>query len=322
MSKSDKRFNLDPNTLTYHSIPSKQGIAIKNIIWIILSSLAFGVVFIMIILKFFPSPEEKKLQYELSVLEKNYQEIHKNLDRSLLIYESLLEKEQELNKLTFDIVEEDIQPSSTFWENTDIYSSNFNFTELLNLTSTNIKNISVLAKELPLKIIMLFDLAYGKQIFSNHVPSILPIEKENMILVSGYGERIHPMFKTLRMHNGIDFAARQGTPIVATANGTVIATPRIIEGLGNTVAIDHGFGYISIYGCLLKSDVKRGQKVNRGQVIGSIGKSGIASGPHLHYEVWLENKPVNPINYIYLSITPIEFRELIEKASKKNQSMS
>jgi len=322
MNNSNEQFKLDPKTLTYQSIPSKRRISVKNIIWIILSALAFGVVFIMIILRFFPSPEEKKLQYELSVLEKNYQEIHKKLDRSLLLYESLLEKEQELNKLTFDIAEEDIEFIDIFKETTDIYSSDFNFSELLDITSKNIKNISAITKELPIKIMMLFDLAYGKQIFSKYVPSILPIEKENMILVSGYGERIHPMFKTLRMHNGIDFAARQGIPVMATGNGTVIITPRVIEGLGNTVAIDHGFGYISIYGCLLKSEVKRGQKVSRGQVIGSVGKSGIASGPHLHYEVWFQNKSIDPINYFFLSLNPIEFLEFIERASKKNQSMS
>ncbi len=322
MSNTKKRYKLDTKTLTYHKVSDKERIILKNLIWIFLTTLTFGVVFIIAILKFFPPPEEKKLEYELSVLEKNYQEVNKKLDRSILIYETLLEKEQELNKLTFEMEEENVEILEKHWEFADIYSTDFNFSDLLESTAQNIKKISTLSKELPIKIMMLFDLAYGKQVFSNHVPAILPIERDNMILVSGYGERIHPIFKTLRMHNGVDFAARQGTDVAATGNGTVINTPKSIEGLGNTVTIDHGFGYISIYGCLLKSDVRRGQKVSRGQVIGSVGKSGMASGPHLHYEVWYQNKAINPIKHIFMSVSPMEFQKLLERASKKNQSMS
>jgi murein DD-endopeptidase MepM/ murein hydrolase activator NlpD len=314
-----KKIRFNPETLNYEPVKKTGQIKLKSIIWILLSAIAFGFVIILITTYFFPTGQEKQLKKELSILEKNYRDLNQKLDKSVQQYQQLYDKEQEISKLTFDTENEDL---ISLIEELQSLSPDFNFKTLLDSTNQKISNSSEISIELIRKIKILLDLAYSKQVFANNVPAILPIEKGNFVLISGMGERIHPIFKTLRPHSGVDLAARQGTAVVATGNGIVIRPPASLEGLGNIVAIDHGFGYISIYAALLKSDVRPGNRVVRGQTIGSVGRSGITSGPHLHYEVWKNNKAVNPVNYFFLSINPLEFKEFQRKAAVRNQSMS
>lgn len=313
------KITFNPETLNFETVKKTAHFKLKNIIWILLSAIAFGFVIILTVTYFFPTGKEKQLKSELSILENNYRELNQKLDKSIYQYQALYEKEKEISKLTF---ETETDAFSSLIEELKSLSPDFNFKTLLDSTNKKITNSSEITIELIRKIKILLDLAYSKQVFANNVPAILPIEKDNFVLVSGMGERIHPIFKTLRPHSGVDLAARQGTQVVATGNGIVIRPPASLEGLGNIVAIDHGFGYISIYAALLKSDVRPGNRVVRGQTIGSVGRSGITSGPHLHYEVWKNNKAVNPVNYFFLSINPLEFKEFQRKAAVRNQSMS
>lgn len=313
------KYKLNPETLTYEKIGSDSAIKWKNALWVVLSGIGFGFLFIIMTAYLFPSPHKRQMRNDLNVLEKNYDELNLKLEQSIVMYESLLEKEKQLQQLTF---EAEIMELQNIAEEMKMYSPDFDFGALLNITNSKISNASKSGDNLISKIETLLDIAYGKQMFISSVPSSLPLKKGEFVIVSGFGERIHPMFKTMRQHNGIDMAARQGTPVIATGNGKVVSPPSDLDGLGNIVAIDHGFGYISIYACLLKSEVKPGAVISRGQVIGSVGRSGIASGPHLHYEIRKDGKPINPVNYFFLSLTPIEFDEYIKKASVKNQSMS
>jgi murein DD-endopeptidase MepM/ murein hydrolase activator NlpD len=113
----------------------------------------------------------------------------------------------------------------------------------------------------------------------------------------GFGMMDDPFTGYKRFHHGIDIANHAGTPVVATANGVV--TNAMYDGdLGNLVTIDHGFGYVTRYGHMSKMEVKRGQQVQRGQIIGRVGNTGRSTGPHLHYEVWRNGKFVNPRDFI------------------------
>lgn len=314
-----KKLSFNPETLSYEPIKKTRYIRLKSIIWILLSAIAFGFVIILITTYFFPTGKEKQLKEELAILDKNYKELNQKLEKSIQIYQSLYEKEQEISKLTFDTENEELV---FLLEELKRLNPDFNFKSLLDSTNKKITSSFEISTALITKIKVLLDLAYSKQVFANNVPAIFPIERGNFVLVSGMGERIHPIFKTLRPHDGVDLASRQGTAVVATGDGIVIRPPTSLEGLGNIVAIDHGFGYISIYAALLKSDVRPGNRVTRGQIIGSVGRSGITSGPHLHYEVWKNNKPVNPVNYFFLSLSPLEFIEFQKRAAVRNQSMS
>jgi murein DD-endopeptidase MepM/ murein hydrolase activator NlpD len=123
------------------------------------------------------------------------------------------------------------------------------------------------------------------------------------------------------MHAGIDFSAPQGTPIYATGAGTVSLVKTTFSGLGKHIEIDHGFGHKTKYGHMSEFNVKQGQKVKRGEIIGYVGSTGKSTGPHVHYEVIKNGKKVDPIHYFYQDITPDEYEVLVQLASIENQSL-
>ena len=155
------------------------------------------------------------------------------------------------------------------------------------------------------------------------IPAILPIslkDKNTRIVSSSYGYRMHPIYKTKKFHAGMDFTGAIGTPIYATGNGTVIAN-QFDKGYGRHVIIDHGFNYKTVYAHMDKALVKKGQKVKRGDIIGYIGNTGLSTGPHLHYEVRKNDKPLDPVNFYYNDLTPDEYAAFVEAANNTGQSM-
>ncbi len=134
--------------------------------------------------------------------------------------------------------------------------------------------------------------------------------------------RMHPVYKTMRMHHGVDFTAPTGTPIYATGSGVVIRSERNRHGYGLMVEIDHGYGYKTRYAHMSSIEVREGQKVKRGEIIGRVGDTGTSTAPHLHYEVHRNGRTVNPVPYFYNDLTPEEFEIIIERASRVNQSLS
>jgi murein DD-endopeptidase MepM/ murein hydrolase activator NlpD len=153
------------------------------------------------------------------------------------------------------------------------------------------------------------------------IPAIQPIENRDLTLIaSGFGHRIHPIYKILKMHSGLDFSAPVGTPVRATGDGVVETVTRTARGLGNRILIDHGNGYKTLYACMDELNVRRGQQVKRGEQIGTVGDTGLSAAPHLHYEVHLNGEPVNPINYFFLELTPADYDRLILISIMSGQS--
>jgi len=129
-------------------------------------------------------------------------------------------------------------------------------------------------------------------------PSIRPVQSPESWISSSFSRsRFHPVLLVNRPHPGMDISARVGTPFLATGDGTVrFAGTRV--GYGKTIEIDHGYGYVTRYAHAAAINVKRGQRVRRGEVIGEIGKTGLATAPHLHYEVLVDDRPANPRAYL------------------------
>ena len=156
------------------------------------------------------------------------------------------------------------------------------------------------------------------------IPAIKPVRsdklKRNIRSLSGFGMRMHPIFKRRKMHTGIDFTAPQGVAIHATGNGKIHSIKRIKNGYGTHVIIDHGYGYKTLYAHMSAVDVKKGQKVTRGQVIGKIGNTGTSTAAHLHYEVIYQGKKVNPIHYCMDGLSDTEYQQLVNMAATPNQS--
>lgn len=144
------------------------------------------------------------------------------------------------------------------------------------------------------------------------IPSIQPIAVKDLIRYgSPFGYRFHPILHIYRMHAGVDLTAKEGTPIHATGQGRVIEAG-VQSGYGNVIKIDHGYGYTTVYAHMSKIAAKRGQKVNRGDVIGYVGCTGLSTSPHCHYEVRLHGKPIEPMNFYKVDMTEDEYQTFLE----------
>ncbi len=165
-------------------------------------------------------------------------------------------------------------------------------------------------------------LAKNKEEWLRAMPAIQPVSNKQLKrLSSGFGYRIDPIHKVRRPHNGIDFSLPKGTPVYATADGVVKVVKSSFTGYGKRLDIDHGFGYKTRYAHLDMFNVKKGQKVKRGDLIGFSGNSGKSTAPHLHYEVHKDGKAINPVYYFSRDLTDEEFEEILRLASKENQAL-
>lgn len=167
-------------------------------------------------------------------------------------------------------------------------------------------------------------LSQQKDLLMRAMPIIMPVDRRRISIRSGFGWRRDPFTKGYRFHQGLDLAGRIGTPIYATADGLVLDpyANSSMSGYGKVVVINHGFGYQTLYGHLSKIIVKPGDKVKRGQIIGHMGSTGRSKGPHLHYEIHYKGTPVNPINYLYFSLSPDEYQDIINEAEKNKEALS
>jgi len=167
-------------------------------------------------------------------------------------------------------------------------------------------------------------MAIEKEKMLASIPSIKPVNPgklaRNVKVLSGFGMRIHPIQKIRKMHYGIDFTAAKGTPIVATGDGVVERVQNAKGGYGKNVTINHGYQYKTLYAHMNVMNVKVGQKVKKGEVIGEVGNTGSSTAPHCHYEVFHKGKKINPIHYCLDGLTPEEFNELVELSATANQS--
>ncbi len=154
------------------------------------------------------------------------------------------------------------------------------------------------------------------------IPAIQPVtNKELTRLASGFGRRIDPIYKVRRMHYGVDFSAPRGTPIYSTGDGVVKKVKTNYGGYGKEILVDHGYGYVTRYAHLSEFNVKKGQKIKRGECIGYIGSTGKSTAPHLHYEVIKDKRKVNPVHYFYNDLNEEEYQKILELSSIENQSL-
>ena len=153
-----------------------------------------------------------------------------------------------------------------------------------------------------------------------HIPSVMPINIADYTMSSGYGYREDPLYGSSKFHAGLDFAAAQGTPVFATADGKIGSAERKPD-YGNCIDIDHGYNYLTRYAHLSEVFVKPGQEVKRGQLIGRVGSTGKSTGPHLHYEVRFKDEPQNPVNYYFMDLTPEQYDEMIQLAENAGHVM-
>lgn len=277
--------------------------------------------------KYFPSPQEKALEREIRQMEYHYSSLNSDYENLAAQLEKIHIKDAEVHRLIFGIDPLD----DAIWEGgvggVDRYQDLKNYQESGELMVESLTNADKIKRKLDLQIKSLdtlYQLAIQKEERLASIPSIKPIRedalKRKIRNLSGYGIRLHPVHKVKKLHTGIDFTAPRGTPIRATGKGTVVRVESKRSGYGKSVIIDHGYGYKTLYAHMKVVDVKKGDKVIKGQKIGEVGSTGTSTAPHLHYEVRINGKAVNPIDYCLDGLSPEEYKELVEKASVENQS--
>ncbi len=271
-----------------------------------------------------PSSEAYQLRTELDAKDMEFQKLNDRLTKISTVLVDMQQRDDDIYRVIFETDPIPLATRKAGYGGSDRYEElkKFNNSQLVVATA---KKLDMLSRQMYVQsksFDELFTLAKKKTTMLAHTPAIIPIKNGSKRIVSGFGYRIHPIYKTKRMHTGIDIAMKRGTPVYATADG-IIAEPKSgLSGYGITVLINHQYGYETLYAHLSKRTVKAGQKVKRGDLIGYVGSTGVSAGSHLHYEVWKKGEKVNPVHYFYNDLSPKEFEEVIEVASRFNQCLS
>lgn len=283
--------------------------------------IAFG--YWVIYAAFFDSPKEKALEREIEQLTVQYELIHREMSSIEKVLEGLQRTDDNLYRTIFE--SEPVASSMrdggvggmNRYESLQGYSNSKLVIETANRLDQIRKRVYVQSRSFD----ELIDLAMSKEEMLRSVPAIIPISNKDLTrTASGYGWRIHPIYKISKFHNGMDFTAPEGTDVYATGNGTVVKVQSSARGLGKHVVIDHGFGYESLYAHLSNFNVRVGQRVQRGDVIGYVGNTGLSVASHLHYEIKLNNVNVDPVNYYFEDLTALEYEKMVELSAKTGQS--
>ncbi len=292
-----------------------------------LGFLAMATVFASIIVlfayNFFDSPKEKQLKRDLEETTLQLEILKQRTYQVETVLKDIQERDNTIYRVIFEADPIPGTVREAGYGGIDRYnklSDYYNADLLVDVT----KRIDKLSKQLYVQsksFDEVFDLVKNKSAMLASIPAIQPVANKDLKhMASGYGWRIHPIYKTEKFHSGMDFTAPVGTPIHATGNGVVEKVEFDGRGLGNNTIINHGYGYESVYGHMSKIIVRPGQKIVRGDLIGYVGSTGSSTGPHLHYEVRKNGEPLNPVNFYYNDLTPEEYAKMLEMSAQAGQS--
>ena len=280
--------------------------------WYLIGGVCIGIVFFLIFFYFFPSPRESQLKQQNRNLEAQLQVLNKQVDQMQIVLKDFEQRDENLYRVLFGA--EPIPLAVRANRRIAYYDSIARMTNS-QLASDLTMKIDLLAKETYIQAKSydeLLELAKTQEVRMENLPAIQPVlNKDLKRTASGYGMRIDPVYHVRRFHAGMDFSAPVGTDVFATGNAKVVFTGWK-QGYGNTVELDHGFGYTTLYAHLYKIIVRKGQNVKRGDVIALVGNTGKSTGPHLHYEVRYQDKPVDPRNFYFYDLTPEQYDQMIQ----------
>jgi len=318
------KYYYDSETLSYRKIERKKRKTIQYASLFILGSALFGLLFVFLASQFVESPRERALKRELTNLQLHFDILDKHVDEAFAALENVEERDNAIYRLYFEANPIPEAQRRAGFGGVNRYKKYEGYDNSKLIIESN-KRLDVLQKAIVVQSKSLDEiavLAADKEKFLSAIPAIQPVKNEDLKrMASGYGYRTDPFTKVRKFHFGMDFTAPRGTPIYATGDGVVIRADNKSTGYGNHIRIDHGYGYVSLYGHLYKYNVKANQKVKRGDLIGYVGSTGRSEAPHLHYEVFKDDDRINPINFYYGNLTAEEYALLLEKASLENQSL-
>lgn len=307
----------NPKTRTYDRVyPTvrQRALSIARRLFV---GMGLGAASFIILLLIFGSPSEKELRIENSRLLAQYNVLSHRLDEALGVMSDIQQRDDNLYRvmLQADPIADPVRKAG--------YGGTNRYEELMDMANADLvvnttQKMDMLDRQLYIQS-QSFDevvaLCKEHDDMLKCIPAIQPVSNKDLKkTASGYGVRIDPIYKTTKFHEGMDFSANIGTPIYATGNGTVTKAGWQ-SGYGRVVIINHGYGYETLYAHMNKINVRVGQKVTRGEVIGEVGNTGKSTGPHLHYEVHVKGRVVNPVNYYFMDLNAEDYDRMIQIAT-------
>ncbi len=317
------KYFYNTNTLRYEKLETPLRVKLLRVLGFISAAIVTAIIIVSIAYRYFPSANErrlmqdneqlqeqfmvleertKKLQQQMGELEKRDNEVYRTIFEAAPVPDSVRAKEIEQQKEL-----QQVMAMNNYQLQTSIVKSIGNLVSRMTYQDKSYNEITGFIK--------------NKQQLLACTPAIQPVSNSDLKrIASGFGSRIDPVYKTVKFHAGLDFAAPQGTPIYSTANGVVKSAGNQGTGYGNHVVINHGYGYETLYGHMFKIKVRAGQQVKRGEIIGWVGSTGKSTGPHCHYEVHKNGTPIDPVYFFYNDLTPEQYDRLLKIAAASNQS--
>ena len=323
---SKVKYYYDSETLSYKKIERKKGRRFGIVLFSIFGSFLAGFLLLVVYLNIpqIETPKEKALKRELQNMQLQYGLLNKKMNQIQNVLGNIEDRDNNIYRLYFEAnpIPEETRKAGFGGINRYKDLEGFDNSKLIIETS---KRMDILTKQLVVQsksLDEIANLAKEKESLLSAVPAIQPVKNEDLSrIASGYGWRTDPFTKVRKFHHGMDFSAPRGTPVYATGNGRIKRADNRSTGYGNHIRIDHGYGYTSLYAHLYKYNVRVGQRVQRGDIIGYVGSTGRSQGPHLHYEIFKDDNRINPINFYYGHLSPEEFDKVLEKAQQENQSL-
>lgn len=317
------KYYYNTHTLRYEKLEVPLRVKLLRVFAFIATALVTSAIISYFAFQFVGSPGEKLLRAENERLRDRYQQLNgrvRNLQQQMAeleardndVYRSIFEAEPIPDSARAQAIErqKEIARVESIEDDELVFAVYKSLDELGNRISVQKASYNELE-----------NLINNKEKLLAATPAIQPVSNEGLKrIASGFGIRIDPIYKTVKMHAGLDFSAPQGTPIYATADGTVRTASYSDVGYGNHVVINHGYGYQTLYAHMVRVKARSGQKIKRGEVIGYVGSTGKSTGPHLHYEVHKNGQKLDPVYFFYNDLSPQQFNEILQRAKASNQS--
>ncbi len=318
------KYYYNTHTLRFEKLEKPLRVRLLQVFGFIAASIVTGIIIFAIAFQYIDSPKEKLLRQQNEDLKEGYAVIEERIKQLELKMGEITNRDNTVYRSIFeaDPIADSARVKDMEQKKEVQLVQRMGSTNLVNTIIDQLNNLSLRIAYQDKSFNELIEMVNNKAKLLAAIPAIQPISNKQLSrIASGFGFRIDPIYKTRKSHMGLDFAAPSGTPIYATADGIVKFSGFSTGGYGNHVIINHGFGYETLYGHMVRVGATQGQQVKRGQVIGYVGSTGKSTGPHLHYEVHKSGVQLDPINFFYNDLTPAQFDRLLKMAAANNQSL-
>jgi len=317
------KYYYNTHTLRYEKLETPFRVKLLRVFGFLATALVTAFIIVSIAYRYFPSTNEKRLMQQNANLKDDYTVLQDRVEQLQLQMKELEDRDNTVYRSIFEA--NPIPDSVRIQEMEKTKEVNLvqklSENDLVEGMRSQLNNLSLRVAFMDKSYAEIDGMIKNKEKLLAAIPAIQPVSNKNLNrIASGFGYRIDPVYKVTKFHAGLDFTAPQGTPIYATADGTIKEAGFSSGGYGNNVVINHGYGYETLYGHMVRVKARTGQSIKRGEVIGYVGSTGKSTGPHCHYEVHRYGQPVDPIYYFYNDINPAQFDRLLKLAASSNQS--